>query len=55
MDFLRWKLSQPGIVIDHDIIKKSIEKPLNISHLNYFHGKSLLMLLYLVFDMTMDV
>lgn len=27
MDFLRWKLSQPGIVIDHDIIKKSIEKP----------------------------
>lgn len=27
MNFLRWKLSQPNIVINHDIIKKSIEKP----------------------------
>lgn len=27
MDFLRWKLSQPNIVIDHDIIEKSITKP----------------------------
>lgn len=27
MEFLRWKLDQPNIVIDHDIIKKSIEAP----------------------------
>ncbi|MBS7727508.1 hypothetical protein KIN12_06225, partial [Vibrio cholerae] len=27
MEFLRWKLDQPGVVIDADAIEKSVEKP----------------------------
>lgn len=27
MDFIRWKLDQPNVVIHHDIIEKSIKKP----------------------------
>ena len=46
MEFLRWKLDQPGVVIDADAIEKSVEKPAPYFPFRFSLGKGSVMHFY---------
>lgn len=48
MEFLRWKLDQPGVVIDADAIEKSVEKPAPYFSFPYLLGKGSVMHFFMV-------
>lgn len=55
MKFLRWKLDQPGVVIDAEAIEKSVEKPAPYFSFSLLLGKGSVMHLFTVYVMKMVV
>ena len=55
MKFLRWKLDQPGVVIDSEAIEKSVEKPAPYFPFSLLLGRGSVMRLFTVCVMQMVV